>query len=228
METKSFILATLCLLSISLAAYSQDYYWYNGEKYPLLYGNQQYILYEDHLLSESDKAQLVHIEDVEFSGVPDMKYGLTKPDAVIEDLEHVIYQTQSYQTDHQGRNMFVTHRFYVRLNKSDDAATLKELANQYHAVIEEENAVFALWYVLRWDWGCQYNALELANIFYETGLFSATEPEIIGAIFFDDNSATPHIAYTPSSSRKILRNGQLFINHDGNTYNANGVLIRNF
>ena len=33
---------------------------------------------------------------------------------------------------------------------------------------------------------------------------------------------------TPPSATKFLRDGQLLINHNGNTYNANGVLIRNF
>lgn len=39
-----------------------------------------------------------------------------------------------------------------------------------------------LWYIISCGVNSQYNALELANIFYETELFAVSEPEFIGAL----------------------------------------------
>ena len=36
-----------------------------------------------------------------------LKWGITQPNAVLEDVEHVFYRTPSYK-DGEGGNMFVT------------------------------------------------------------------------------------------------------------------------
>ncbi|MBR0310122.1 MAG: hypothetical protein IJQ97_04470 [Paludibacteraceae bacterium] len=221
---KRYIYQIVCLIAISLAAYSQDYYWYRGQKLPLEYGNRQYILYQDNLLSESDKAKIEYSESVDFAGVPDMKYGLTKPDAVIEDMEHVLYKTQSYKVEHD-RDVFVTHYFYVQLKEMNDYAVLLDMANQYHAKIEKEGD-FALWYILRWDLKCQYNALELANIFYESELFAETEPEFMNANAFPGHSSTTNIKSDWSSeTKKKLHDGSLLIECKGKMFDVQGLRI---
>lgn len=50
---KRTTLVVLCLLSVILVAYCQNYYWYKGKQIPLKIGKQRYILYED-----SDKTNL--------------------------------------------------------------------------------------------------------------------------------------------------------------------------
>lgn len=220
---KRYISFVLCLLSISLAGYAQDYYYYRDEKIPLQRGNQQYIIFQDDLLSEADKAKLVKSEDVSLPGMSNLKWGYTKPDAVLEDTEHVLYSTPSYKTGRE-RDMFVTHRFYVQLKKESDLAILQNMAEQYHADIEEPGAL-ALWYILRWGVGCQYNALELANIFHESGLFSAAEPEFIHNVSFAEESATPQINAEYPANIKYIHNGQLYILRDGKTYNVTGQKI---
>ena len=222
MKTKLFILG---FLFATLAAYSQDYYWYKGEKIPLQRGNRQYILYQDSRLNESDKTQLVFSEDIDWPEIQDMKWGITKPDAVLEDLEHVIYQTQSYQTNNPDCIVFVTHRFNVQLKSDNDITLLQDMTAQYHAVIEEKGA-FALWYTLRWDMDCQYNALELANLFYESELFASAEPEFINANS-PANTSTGHINSGNSAKcDKVLRNGILFIECEGKTFDLQGCKIK--
>ena len=179
---KKFIYSALILMSFSLAVQAEDYYWYNGNKIPIQHGNQQYIMFVANSLQESDMAKLEYTEDVSHPEVPNLKWGITKPNAVIEDAEHVLYQTLSYLTD-SDHDMFVTHRFYVQLKDNKDLTILQNMADQYSAEIEGEGA-FQPWYILRCKLKSKYNALELANIFYESGLFSATEPEFIGAIEF--------------------------------------------
>lgn len=222
MKVKLFIFG---FIFAAVAAYSQDYYWYKGEKILLQRGNQQYVLYQDTRLNESDKAQLAYSEDIAWPEIQDMKWGITKPDAVIEDQEHVLYKTQSYQTNNPDQNVFVTHRFYVQLKGENDLAILQDMTAQYHAVIEEKGDL-GLWYILRWDIDCQYNALELANLFYESGLFSAAEPEFINANSPADTS-TEHIKSGYSQKiNKVLHNGLLFIERNGTTYDAQGKKIK--
>ena len=166
-----------------------DYYWYNGNKIYLERGNQEYIIYNNALLLESDKRKLSHT-DVIFPSYPEhpnLMWGTTEPNAVIDDVAHVLYQTPSYKRDEEG-DIFVTHRFYVKLKDGEDLSVLQNMAAQYNAEIEEENDALPLWYILRCGLPSTYNAMELANIFYESGLFLATEPEMIGGLRLDDGA----------------------------------------
>ena len=158
---------------------SQDYYWYEGTKIPLERGCRMYIIYEDDKLSESDKSQIVYSEDVFYDEIPNLKWGKTSAHAVIKDTAHVHYSTISYRKDGDYYdNMLLTHRFYVKLKNQEDLPLLQELAAQNNAEIEREGSFS--WHILRCKLDAPKNALELANLFYETtDLFIATEPEMI-------------------------------------------------
>jgi len=218
-------LFAVCLLIVSLAASAQDYYWYRNEKIALEKGNQQYILYQDDLLSEADKDLLVRSEAVSIAALPNLMWGITKPDAVLADAEHVLYQIPSFRTEQSGeKSLFVTHRFYVKLKEAGDLTVLEEMAKQYNAEIEEQDSSLPLWYTLRWDLSCTKNALELANIFYESGHFQAAEPEFMGGVEFLD---VEQVASGQSlSGKKILRNGQLYLMYKGAMYNVQGQELR--
>ena len=174
---------TLFLIGMSMAVCSQDYYWYNGTKIPLERGCRKYIIYEDDNLSESDKSHITYSADVFYNEIPNLKWGTTNAHTVIKDTAHVHYSTISYRKDGDYYdNMFITHRFYVKLKNQEDLPLLQELAAQNNAEIEESGALPA-WYILRCKLDAPKNALELANLFYETtDLFSATEPEMINTI----------------------------------------------
>lgn len=214
------------LLSIvPIVMLGQDYYWYDGTKIPLERGNQEYIIYDDSLLLESDKEKLAYCEVVSYPEMANLKWGITQPNAVLEDEEHVFYRTPSYK-DGEGGNMFVTHRFYVRLKNSNDLSLLQSMAKQYNAEIEKESAL-PLWYILRCGLQSSFNALNLANLFHESGQFSVAEPEFIGGIYPDnDVTAINHVINNQSkSTKRMFRNGILIIESDGKTYNIMGVEV---
>lgn len=174
---------TLFLIGMSMSVCSQDYYWYKGTKVPLERGCRKYIIYEDDKLSESDKSHITYSEDVFYDEIPDLKWGTTSAHAVINDTAHVHYSTISYRKggDYYD-NLFITHRFYVKLKNQEDLPLLQELAAQNNVEIEESDALLA-WHILRCKLDAPKNALELANLFYETtDLFSAAEPEMINTI----------------------------------------------
>ena len=169
---------SLFLLVSSLAVSSQDYKWYQGRKIMLERGSRKYIIYEDGLLNESDKSKIAYsVEDVFYDGIPNLKWGYTRAHVNIEDTAHVHYCTIAYRKDGDYYdNMFLTHQFYVKLKSDEDITTLDSLAAETGAEIVEHTD---LWYVLRCKLDAPQNALDLANLFYETGLFAAAEPEMI-------------------------------------------------
>ena len=221
---KRLLFILLSIVPIILSA--QDYYWYDGVKILLERGNQEYIIYDDSLLLESDKEKLIESGNVSYPEMVNLKWGITQPNAVLEDVEHVFYRMPSYK-DGEGSNMFVTHRFYVRLKNNNDLSLLQSIAKQYNAEIEKESAL-PLWYILRCGLQSSFNALELANIFYETELFAASEPEFIGGIYLDNdvNAINQVINNQSDIINKKLVNGILVIEHNGKIYNAQGIRVR--
>lgn len=187
------LFSTFFLIGMSMTVCSQDYYWYRGTKVPLERGCRKYIIYENDKLSESDKSHITHSEDVFYDEIPNLKLGTTTAHAIIEDTAHVHYSIISYRKDGDYYdNMFVTHRFFVKLKNQENFPLLQELADRYSVEIEHKSAleneegVSPPWYILRCKLDAPKNALELANLFYETtDLFSATEPEMINIILPD-------------------------------------------
>ena len=222
MKRLLFILLSIVPIIVS----AQDYYWYDGVKILLERGNQEYIIYDDSLLLESDKEKLIESGNVSYPEMVNLKWGITKPNVLIEDLKHVLYWMPSYKNN-EGDNMFVTHRLNVKLKSSNDLLVLQNLAKQYNAEIEKESTL-PLWYILRCGLLSAFNALELANIFYETELFAASEPEFIGGIYPDNdvNAINQFINNQSDIINKKLVNGILVIEHNGKIYNAQGIRVR--
>ena len=158
---------------------ADDYYWNNGEKIYLERGNQEYIIYDDALLSEMNKQKLEISESDSYLEEPNLKWGITKPNTVIEDLEHVLYRMPSYTSE--GTNIFVTHSFLVKLKDSDDLSILQNMAEQYNAKIVREE-LLPLWYLLVCNLPSSSNALDIANRFYESGKFAVSEPNFMGGL----------------------------------------------
>ena len=158
---------------------ADDYYWYNGEKIYLERGNQEYIVYDDALLSEIDKKKLESSESDEYLKDSNLKWGITKPNAVITDLEHVLYRMPSYTNE--GTTFFVTHSFLVKLKDSDDLSILQNMAEQYNVKIVKEE-LLPLWYLLVCNLPSSSNALDIANRFYESGKFAVSEPNFMGGL----------------------------------------------
>ena len=219
----AFILL-ICYMAKAQESKPSDYYWYNGTQIELERGNQEYIIFDDALLSNSDKEKLVESGNVSYPGKDNLKWGTTKPDAVIEDSEHVLYRTPSYKGS-DGNNIFVTHRFYVKLKNSEDLSVLQNMAKQYSAEIEKKDSDLPLWYILRCDLPSSFNALELANIFYESGPFSMAEPEFMGGI--SPVTAVKQVLNNQyETAQKKIYNGVIIIEVGGEKYNVLGVNIR--
>lgn len=155
---KRLILILSILFPILLSA--QDYYWYRGNKINLEIGNKEYVIYE--------------------SDTTPQPYKIIAKDE--NKQESIIYRTPSYKSPKNSTNdIFVTDRFNVKLRHANDYSILQQMATLYHVEVLSDT-VLPLWHTLQCTRLTQYNALELANIFYESEKFAAAEPEFMGII----------------------------------------------
>ena len=180
---KKLSLILLYIFAMSLSAYAQDYYWYKGKQIPLQRGNQRYIIYEDNNAKGFDSLRVLETGDIATSKHENLKWAIVDQEAIIT-AKNVVYQTPSFLSADKSRNMFVTHRFYVKLKKEEDLASFYAFVSKYNVTIEQKGD-FPLWYIMRCNSNSKHNALELANEFYESGNFAATEPEFINAVKFN-------------------------------------------
>ena len=179
---KRISIIILCLLNLLSMAYCQDYYWYKGNKLPLKRGNQHYILYQEKGV-KSYSSQITEVEETIYYQDKTLKAGIITQLSDIDET-NILYRIPSYLTQDSTKNLYITHRFCVKLKSSNDFTVLQDFVSQYDAEIEQEGD-FPLWYIVRCGLNSQYNALELANIFYESNLFAVCEPELIGIVNYD-------------------------------------------
>ena len=79
----------------------------------------------------------------------------------------------------RGIKVGLTNRFYVQIGSHNDTISLFEYARRNGIIVVGNVPYMDDWYVLSCPIDSSFNALEIANKFYESGLFSATEPEFV-------------------------------------------------
>jgi|GEM_PF-3124600 len=84
-----------------------------------------------------------------------------------------------YFKDNNGEKIGLSNFFYVKLKSREDFAALKNTSDKYNAVIVEQNKFMPLWYTLSCSAKTEFNAMQLANIYYESGQFQYAEPDLM-------------------------------------------------
>jgi subtilisin family serine protease len=78
-----------------------------------------------------------------------------------------------------GDKIGLSNFFYVKLKTASDTVLLNQIAAKTKSIIVEQDPFMPLWHVLSITEQSNYNAMEAANIFYESGLFQASEPNLM-------------------------------------------------
>jgi len=73
----------------------------------------------------------------------------------------------------------ITDEFVVKLEQTTSYEQFQDLADQYDSTIGEENRYRKNVFMLYVSKASKLNAMQLANLFYETGLFEYTAPELV-------------------------------------------------
>ena len=170
-----------------------NYYWYKGEKIPVTKNaEKEYILIrsldEQSILTRSSgitvlqQPQTVTISNKvrrkTKATTEDIKWAIIKSPTNNASNPKILYQTPSFIAE-SGEEMFLGHLFYVKLKSQNDLAKLEELAESEKVEIIGNNEFMPLWYTLACSKESTGNALELANLFYETGEFASSQPDFI-------------------------------------------------
>lgn len=92
--------------------------------------------------------------------------------------DHALYISPFYLTL-KGKEVGLSHLFYVKLYKADDIGLLEDFAAKNKVEILGKNKFMPLWYTLSCTKHSKGNALEMANLFYESSKFRSAEPDLM-------------------------------------------------
>ena len=179
---------------------STYYYYYEGERIFLQQITDKILLKfapdaskeQLQILIGSD-ASLKSTSDTYLEGgslriaVLESKDGKQIPSATIEFFKakpEVLSAEYLYQYN-GGKLQGIMNEFVVKLKESTSYDQLKKLAEQNNCIVGEENQFVKNQYLLYVSKLSDLNAMQMSNLFYETGLFEFSEPNNITFNAFD-------------------------------------------
>lgn len=109
------------------------------------------------------------------SGIGEIQYATS-----LSNLESVVYVAPYYKFKSE-KEYPLTNIFYVELKSSNDLCKLEELAAENNVTVIGEIPLTGNAYILACTKDSNGNALEMANLFYESGIFISSVPEFMSA-----------------------------------------------
>ena len=126
---------------------------------------------------ENDNNKVFYVEIESDKNSTDEQYAA----AIEEKNNHsdVIIASPCFVTS-EGQKMGMSNNFYVKLKSRDDLKILQELAAKNNVEVLGSNEYMPLWFTVACTKRSTISsAMDMANLFYETGHFENTEPEFI-------------------------------------------------
>jgi hypothetical protein len=97
----------------------------------------------------------------------------------MESSSRIIYEGPFFTIIANGAEVGLSHLFFVKLKSAEDEIKLIELAAENNVTVVGYNEQKPLWYTLTCSGESAGNTLEMANMFYETGLFADARPDLM-------------------------------------------------
>jgi hypothetical protein len=143
--------------------------------------------------------------------------------SAISSNYEIIYQTP-YLITEDNAEIGVSHLFYVKLNSASDVSLLEDLAEENNvSIMGEPHELMPLVYKLSCTNESEGNALEMANLFYETGDFDFAHPDFINAIRYEE----PIESNTPQSDEVVIDGPATLIGIPNDYYFPDQYYLRN-
>jgi subtilisin family serine protease len=111
--------------------------------------------------------------------------------ASLRRLPGVMMASPCFISSDGRQRMGLSNNFYVKLKSPGDADLLYDEAKKLGIEVMGHNEYMPLWFTLSCGRATRLNALQAANLLYETGLFESTEP----AFMYHDLQATADPLY---------------------------------
>lgn len=202
---KLIFLFTIFVFTINLLQSQTDYYWSNSKKQNLsIITTKKFILVDETI---TDSASLVlSLNDTSLTVSCFTKFRLPpqlsldslnmyKRCAIIESNDsidinalisnnHVEYVSGYYYVN--DTEIGTSHIFYVKLINSQDTVLLDSIASIQKTNIVGNFNNMPLWYVIECSENSLGDALTMSNVFYETGLFDYSHPNLINNYRLDE------------------------------------------
>jgi len=122
------------------------------------------------------------------SAIIEAKKGRQISSATIESYKkrpEIVSATPLFQ--YNNKEQALTDVFVVKLKETTSYAQLQELAKQNDCQVKEENSFVKNQFMISVSKTSNLNALQMSNLFYETGFFEFSEPNFIIMNPFDSN-----------------------------------------
>ena len=190
----TFFLFAMC----SLFSQTEQFYYYNGERIMLQEIEQKkyFLIKTEDTLSFKQSFSISGNRNLFFEKlyVPVIPYNntlytdycwcITEINEQDCNLQNYVYKSSAYFTV-RGDTVMLSHLLYVKLKKAEDIDLLESLADSLGFTIVGQNKFMRLWYTLSCTKHSVGNALQVANLLYESGLFAAAEPDFFGFMEID-------------------------------------------
>ena len=182
--SKRSILMIIYFISCSIQMLAQsDFYYYEGKKIPLRVNDKKVCV---SIPKVNDKTSKFFLENVNVQKQASIDkydtYSIAKSEldqlsslkAWKEDRKNV--KISNCYISKNNEEILVSPYIYVRLKKEQDIDILLSQAKKYGLKIEKNDPFMPLWYTLAVTENCDKNALEYANILWESRQFEASTP----------------------------------------------------
>jgi subtilisin family serine protease len=194
----TFVIVSFCFVAKSQTPY---YYYYKGEKHYLTLNTEYaFISVKNQHLSDNIQQRSIQTTVLRSDNSDRKQYqGKNRISRYYAELkiEENLSERQyldllsdikrqnkdviiaPYFKTQNGDKIGLSNFFYIKLKKIGDTTLLRQIAEQTNCVIVEQDQFMPLWFVLNTTENTEFNALEVANFFYESGLFQSAEPDLM-------------------------------------------------
>lgn len=184
--------------AITRTAITGDYYWGSDGKIPITKSaDKVWVLFKEDnstIRTSLQTAGISSLQDVQDYNLviqndkrtteqfANLKSGIgeIKDATSLSKLESVVYVAPYYKFKSE-KEYPLTNIFYVELKSSNDLSKLEELAAENNVTVIGEIPLTGNAYILACTKDSNGNALEMANLFYESGIFISSVPEFMSA-----------------------------------------------
>ena len=179
----------------------QSYYWHNDTKVYITPTENSYVILRDTCLIDIDSyLQVVRLSETDVASLQSdifvldnpedghTQYGMKLRDIELDLLQDdVVVYSAPYYILPSGVELGLSELFLVKLKSESDYHLLETFANEHNVCIVASMSR-PLWYKLSCTINSTGNALEMANVAYESGMFANSEAIFVNAIKFNIDS----------------------------------------
>ena len=172
------------------------YYWSNGEKIYLNIVEDKYFCIFDAMAIEANAIPMSNLASYDLipyspyiettaytDDTTENYYSACVDSTILSSYNDAVIYSAPYLSNGVSE-VGITNTFYIKLKSESDVDVLYAFAEEHNSTVICENFL-PLWNTLSCSNQSTYNALELANIAYESGLFAASDVELYGDVQVD-------------------------------------------